>query len=71
MGIHTAAGGGLVWRVLLDGRRSSWIWNVFLKVEAADSNDGFDTSSTEVGLLPLAEPIQNTHFSTKLYSLFL
>ena len=47
--------------VAVDVRRSSWIWNVFLKVEAADSNDGFDGSSAEVGFLPLAQAMQNKY----------
>ena len=31
--------------------------NVFFKIEAADSDDGFDINSAEVGFLPRAQTI--------------
>ena len=40
--------------------------NVFFKIEAADSSDGFDINSAEVGFLPLAQTIRNTHICTWL-----
>lgn len=39
--------------IVADVRKGSWIWDIFLQVEATDFNNGFDKGSAEVGFLPL------------------